>query len=33
VLPKSGEELQRAITTAIDNVNPMTIERARGFLN
>jgi tripartite-type tricarboxylate transporter receptor subunit TctC len=33
VLPKTGEELQKAISAAIDNVNPATIERARGFLN
>jgi hypothetical protein len=33
VLPKSGAELQRAITAAIDSVDQTTIERARGFLN
>jgi tripartite-type tricarboxylate transporter receptor subunit TctC len=33
VLPKTGAELQKAITTAIDSINPATIERARGFLN
>jgi tripartite-type tricarboxylate transporter receptor subunit TctC len=33
VLPKTGEELQKAITAAIDGADPTTIERARGFLN
>jgi tripartite-type tricarboxylate transporter receptor subunit TctC len=33
VLPKGGEELQKAITAAIDNADPTTIERARAFLN
>jgi tripartite-type tricarboxylate transporter receptor subunit TctC len=33
VLPKSGEELQKAIAEAIDNADPATIERARAFLN
>jgi hypothetical protein len=33
VLPKSGEELQKAIVEAIDNADPATVERARTFLN
>ncbi len=33
VLPKTGEELQKAITAAINGVAPATIERARSFLN
>ena len=33
VLPKSGEELQKAIAEAIDNADPATVERARTFLN
>jgi tripartite-type tricarboxylate transporter receptor subunit TctC len=33
VLPKSGAELQQAIAAAIDNADPKTVERARGFLN
>ena len=33
VLPKTGEELQKAITAAINDVDPATIGRARGFLN
>jgi hypothetical protein len=33
ILPKRGDELQRAITEAIDNADPAMIERARGFLN
>jgi hypothetical protein len=33
VLPKNGEELQKAIAEAIDNADPATIERARAFLN
>jgi hypothetical protein len=33
VLPKNGDELQKAIAEAIDNADPATIERARTFLN
>jgi tripartite-type tricarboxylate transporter receptor subunit TctC len=33
VLPKNGDELQKAIAEAIDNADPATIERARAFLN
>jgi tripartite-type tricarboxylate transporter receptor subunit TctC len=33
VLPKTGEELERAIGKAIDNADPQTVERARAFLN
>lgn len=33
VLPKTGEELQKAIADAIDNADLQTVERARAFLN
>ena len=33
VLPKTGEELQKAIAEAIGNADPVTLERARAFLN